>query len=60
MNLQKAYEYDFKLWKIFLTLTFFPYQCALGLSIRWLQCTPGIRIYLGFIKISVTYLPGIK
>lgn len=56
MNWSKAYEIEKwgKRWGIVVSV--FPYQCAVGVGVRWLRCTPGVRIYLGFVKIAITYL----
>lgn len=58
MNWSRVYEIEKEFGNWYVVVTFFPYQFAVGVSFRWLKCTPGIRVYLGFVKIAVTSLRG--
>lgn len=39
-------------------IDWYPYQLAFGVSVRWLERRPHLRLYLGPIKIYTGGLPG--
>ncbi len=50
-------KYVERMWKIgkwYIFATFFPYQIAFGLTIRWLQCSTGFRLYFLFFKLAMS------
>ncbi len=59
MNWSLAREATFNL-RVTGGATFFPYQLALGLSVRWMSCLsgPAIRLYLGPFKLWMGVWPA--
>ena len=53
--MSRVREKLFEAGPVFGGLAFFPYQLAMGLSVRWWPCifTPSIRLYIGPFKLWV-------
>jgi hypothetical protein len=55
IDMDNAIEWDFRFGPMLGCFTIFPYQLSLGISVRWFESRPALRLYGGPLKLALDW-----